>query len=109
MCVFFLIQDNMHKHADIKLKPRFITCQENPVNVGWQPYTARAPLAGTTSLRLCLACSLMFVTCFVFLWAFEFMIHALFSISFCKFCDGTLQVLGICLTLVEHFQNVGNP
>ena len=63
--MFFLIQDSTHKDGDIELKPRFVTCQESPNNIGQHPYAARAQLDGTTSLSPCLACSLMFVTYFV--------------------------------------------
>ena len=34
--VFFLIQDNMHKHGDVKLKPRFVTCLETLGNIPMQ-------------------------------------------------------------------------
>lgn len=89
----------MHNHSDFKLMSRCITSLERANNIGLHPYAARAPLDGTTSLSPppspCLACRLTFVTCFVACGALNFLMRALFSISFLEFCDDTLQVMGI--------------
>ena len=86
-----LIQENMHNHRDLKLMPQIVTCQESPSNSGWHPYAARALLDAQHPSAVALpTASCLHPLCV--LWTFEFTIHALFSLSFLEFYDGTLRV-----------------
>ena len=105
----------MHNHRDFKLMSRCITSPERANSIGLHPSAARAPLDGTTSLSPppptttspCLACRLMFVTCFVACGALNFWCVLYSPYPSWSFVMAHYKLWEFDqLYLIQHFQNL---